>query len=73
MPRASRDPERLQSGELVNMIEAEIAGRFERQYAKLSTDEVTVLAVLRPIYPNWNQRPPPALLVAINNSSRGVI
>jgi DNA topoisomerase I len=34
------------SGELVKMIEAKIADRFKRQYAKLNADEVMVLAFL---------------------------
>ncbi|SCB55738.1 DNA topoisomerase-1 [Bradyrhizobium shewense] len=35
------------SGDLVNMIEAKIAGKFKRQYAKLTPDEIMVLAFLR--------------------------
>jgi DNA topoisomerase-1 len=35
------------SGDLVKMIEAKIAQKFKRQYAKLTADEVMVLAFLR--------------------------
>jgi DNA topoisomerase I len=35
------------SGDLVKMIEAKIAQKFKRQYAKLTSDEVMVLAFLR--------------------------
>jgi len=35
------------SGELVKMIEAKIAQKFKRQYAKLTSDEIMVLAFLR--------------------------
>ncbi|WP_244659516.1 DNA topoisomerase IB [Bradyrhizobium guangdongense] len=35
------------SGDLVKMIEAKIARKFKRQYAKLTSDEVMVLAFLR--------------------------
>jgi DNA topoisomerase-1 len=35
------------SGELVKMIEAKIAQRFKRQYAKLTSDEIMVMAFLR--------------------------
>ena len=34
------------AGDLIKMIEAKIAERFKRQYARLSTDEVMVLAFL---------------------------
>jgi len=34
------------SGELVKMVEGKIAEKFKRQYAKLSSDEVMVLAFL---------------------------
>ncbi|MGY3235531.1 DNA topoisomerase-1 [Bradyrhizobium sp. USDA 4448] len=35
------------SGDLVKMIEAKIAQKFKRQYAKLTSDEIMVLAFLR--------------------------
>jgi DNA topoisomerase I len=35
------------SGDLVKMIEAKIARKFKRQYAKLTSDEIMVLAFLR--------------------------
>ncbi|KYG98512.1 DNA topoisomerase IB [Bradyrhizobium sp. DOA1] len=35
------------SGELVKMIEGKIAQKFKRQYAKLTSDEIMVLAFLR--------------------------
>ena len=35
------------SGELVKMIEVKIAQKFKRQYAKLTPDEIMVLAFLR--------------------------
>lgn len=35
------------SGDLVKMIEAKIAQKFKRQYAKLTSDEIIVLAFLR--------------------------
>ena len=35
------------SGDLVKMIEAKIAQKFKRQYAKLTSDEVMVMAFLR--------------------------
>src|SRR4051794_36612143 len=35
------------SGDLVKMIEAKIAQKFKRQYAKLTSDEIVVLAFLR--------------------------
>jgi DNA topoisomerase-1 len=35
------------SGDLVRMIEAKIAQKFKRQYAKLTSDEIVVLAFLR--------------------------
>ncbi|WP_249164444.1 hypothetical protein [Bradyrhizobium jicamae] len=35
------------SGDLVKMIDAKIAQKFKRQYAKLTADEVMVLAFLR--------------------------
>ena len=35
------------SGNLVKMIEAKIAQKFKRQYAKLTSDEIVVLAFLR--------------------------
>lgn len=35
------------SGDLVKMIEAKIAQKFKRRYAKLSSDEIMVLAFLR--------------------------
>ncbi len=35
------------SGDLVKMIEAKIAQKFKRHYAKLTSDEITVLAFLR--------------------------
>ena len=34
------------SGELVKMVEGKIAEKFKRQYAKLNSDEVMVLAFL---------------------------
>jgi DNA topoisomerase I len=35
------------SGDLVKMIEAKIAQKFKRQHAKLTSDEIMVLAFLR--------------------------
>lgn len=35
------------SGDLVNIIEAKIAQKFKRKYAKLTSDETMVLAFLR--------------------------
>jgi DNA topoisomerase I len=35
------------SSDLVKMIDAKIAQKFKRQYAKLNADEVMVLAFLR--------------------------
>ena len=35
------------SGDLVKMIDAKIAQKFKRQYAKLTSDEIAVLAFLR--------------------------
>ncbi|MBB4424390.1 hypothetical protein GGD66_002936 [Bradyrhizobium sp. CIR48] len=35
------------SGDVVRMIEAKIAQKFKRQYAKLTSDEIMVLAFLR--------------------------
>ncbi|MET4842589.1 hypothetical protein [Bradyrhizobium japonicum] len=35
------------SGDLVKMIESTIAQKFKRQYAKLTSDEIMVLAFLR--------------------------
>ncbi|WP_368507789.1 hypothetical protein [Bradyrhizobium lupini] len=35
------------SGDLVKMIDAKIAQKFKRQYAKLTSDEIVVLAFLR--------------------------
>jgi DNA topoisomerase I len=35
------------SGDLVKMIESRIAQKFKRQYAKLTSDEIMVLAFLR--------------------------
>jgi DNA topoisomerase-1 len=35
------------SGDLVKMIEAKIAQRFKRQYAKPTSDEIMVVAFLR--------------------------
>jgi DNA topoisomerase-1 len=35
------------SGDLAKMIDGKIAQKFKRQYAKLSADEIMVLAFLR--------------------------
>jgi DNA topoisomerase-1 len=35
------------SGDMMRMIEAKIAQKFKRQYAKLTSDEIMVLAFLR--------------------------
>ncbi|WP_338832258.1 hypothetical protein [Bradyrhizobium sp. 27S5] len=34
------------SGDLIKMIDAKIARKFKRQYAKLTSDEIMVLAFL---------------------------
>lgn len=34
------------SGDLIKMIDAKIAQKFKRQYAKLTADEIMVLAFL---------------------------